>query len=217
MSSDQDPMLVVEKGIPSLRAISLEQQVCIIGASSATDVFIDNPFVSRMHAQIVVENDQYRVRDLDSRNGTFINGTRISGEGTRLRSGDRIELGEGQVVLKFQTRGTTLSLSTAPQKDAQALVVDEKSREVWVRGKELEAPLSRKEFDVLHFLYDRIGQACSKDEIAVAGWPERTNGDVGDHEIEQSIRRLRLRIEEDASQPQYIQTVRGYGYKLAVN
>lgn len=217
MSSDQDPMLVVEKGIPSLRAISLEQQVCIIGASSAADVFIDNPFVSRMHAQIVVENDQYRVRDLDSRNGTFINGTRISGEGTRLRSGDRIELGEGQVVLKFQTRGTTLSLSTAPQKDAQALVVDEKSREVWVRGKELEAPLSRKEFDVLHFLYDRIGQACSKDEIAVAGWPERTNGDVGDHEIEQSIRRLRLRIEEDASQPQYIQTVRGYGYKLAVN
>ena len=204
MSSDQDPMLVVEKGIPSLRAISLEQQVCIIGASSAADVFIDNPFVSRMHAQIVVENDQYRVRDLDSRNGTFINGTRISGEGTRLRSGDRIELGEGQVVLKCQTRGTTLSLSTAPQKDAQALVVDEKSREVWVRGKELEAPLSRKEFDVLHFLYDRIGQACSKDEIAVAGWPERTNGDVGDHEIEQSIRRLRLRIEEDASQPQYI-------------
>ena len=81
MSSDQDPMLVVEKGIPSLRAISLEQQVCIIGASSAADVFIDNPFVSRMHAQIVVENDQYRVRDLDSRNGTFINGTRISGEG----------------------------------------------------------------------------------------------------------------------------------------
>lgn len=165
MSSDQDPMLVVEKGIPSLRAISLEQQVCIIGASSAADVFIDNPFVSRMHAQIVVENDQYRVRDLDSRNGTFINGTRISGEGTRLRSGDRIELGEGQVVLKFQTRGTTLSLSTAPQKDAQALVVDEKSREVWVRGKELEAPLSRKEFDVLHFLYDRIGQPAAKTRL----------------------------------------------------
>lgn len=121
------------------------------------------------------------------------------------------------MVLKFQTRGTTLSLSTAPQKDGQALVVDEKSREVWVRGKELESPLSRKEFDVLHFLYDRMGQACSKDEIAVSGWPERTNGDVGDHEIEQSIRRLRLRIEEDASQPQYLQTVCGYGYKLAVN
>ena len=56
-----------------------------------------------------------------------------------------------------------------------------------------------------------LKRRSSKDEIAVAGWPERTNGDVGDHEIEQSIRRLRLRIEEDASQPQYIQMVRGTG------
>ena len=89
------------------------------------------------------------------------------------------------------------------------------AREVWVRGEMLETPLSRKEFDVIEFIYHKRGEACNKDEIATVGWPERNGGDVGDQEIEQSIRRLRLRIEADPSQPEHIITVRGFGYKLA--
>ena len=95
------------------------------------------------------------------------------------------------------------------------MVVDDKSREVWVDGVRLEPSLSRKEFDLLELLYRHRGQACSKDDIAKTGWPERETGDVGDPEIEQSIRRLRLRIEPDASSPKFVLTVRGYGYKLA--
>ncbi len=68
---------------------------------------------------------------------------------------------------------------------------------------------------MLDLLSQKRGEACSKDDIAVVGWPERNDGDVGDQEIEQSIRRLRLRIEPDPSQPRYIVTVRGFGYKLA--
>ena len=41
-------------------------------------------------------------------------------------------------------------------------------------------PLSSKEFDILNLLFRKKGEACNKDEIAVAGWPERTDGDVGD-------------------------------------
>jgi hypothetical protein len=43
--------------------------------------------------------------------------------------------------------------------------------------------------------------AVAHEEIAVAGWPERTGGEVGDQEIE-------------PSKPRYIINVRGYGYKL---
>jgi DNA-binding response OmpR family regulator len=93
--------------------------------------------------------------------------------------------------------------------------VDSGSREVWVQGQQLEPRLSRKEFDVLALLYRKAGQACSKDEIASHGWSDRTQGDVGDQEIEQCIRRVRLRVEPDPSSPVYILTVRGYGYKLA--
>ena len=106
-------------------------------------------------------------------------------------------------------------MTATPVDEPRDLVVDDKAREVWVYGEKLESPLSRKEFDVLNLLAHRRGQARSKDEIAAIGWPERDRGDVGDQEIEQSIRRLRLRIEPDASNPTFIVTVRGYGYKLA--
>ena len=215
MPNEPDTMLVVEEGIPGVRVIPLEQEVCMLGAAPSAEIFVDNPYISRMHAQIVREGDHHRIRDLDSKNGTFVNGEQINSAGHILRRGGRIELAEGQVLLRFQTRGTTVSFPAPSPAHNGDLVVDAKSREVWVRGDQLTSPLSRKEFDVLNLLYEKRGEACSKDEIATAGWPERTLGDVGDQEIEQSIRRIRLRIESDPSQPQYIIIVRGYGYKLA--
>ena len=98
---------------------------------------------------------------------------------------------------------------------AKDLVVESRSREVWVRGQKLVPPLSRKEFDILALLYTRRGEACSKDEIALHAWPERADGDVGDQDIEQYIRRLRLRLEPSPSRPQHIVTVRRFGYRLA--
>ena len=95
------------------------------------------------------------------------------------------------------------------------LLVNVRSREVWIKGSKLDPPLTRKEFDILSLLYERKGDACSKDEIAERGWPERTGGDVADQDIEQCVRRLRLRIEPDPSHPSYIVTLRGYGYKFS--
>ena len=83
-------------------------------------------------------------------------------------------------------------------------------------GAILAPPLSRKEFDVLNLLYQRRGEALSKDELAAAGWPERVDGDVADQDIEQCIRRLRLRVEPAPSRPTRILTIRGYGYKLTL-
>lgn len=214
MPSKPESMLVVERRIPGTRSFPLEQQICLIGASNGSDIFIDSPYISRMHAQITKEKEAFRIRDLDSKNGTFVNGSRLKEE-HRLRNGDRIELAEGQVVLRFLHRGTTITVSAIAAANGADMVVDDKSREVWVDGVRLEPSLSRKEFDLLELLYRHRGQACSKDDIAKTGWPERETGDVGDPEIEQSIRRLRLRIEPDASSPKFVLTVRGYGYKLA--
>ena len=215
MPEQSDIMLVVERGVPGVQAFPLDQDVSLLGASQSSDIFLDNPYVSRMHAQIIQEQDGWAIRDLDSKNGTFVNGVRLRDEGRLLESGDRIELAEGQVVLRFLKRGATVTMSSTAAKESGDLLVDSKTREVWVLGKKIETSLSRKEFDVLDLLNKRRGEACSKDEIAAVGWPERDTGDVGDQEIEQSIRRLRLRIEPDPSNPRFIITIRGYGYKLA--
>jgi two-component system response regulator RegX3 len=80
----------------------------------------------------------------------------------------------------------------------------------------LAPQLSRKEFDVLHALSAKAGEAVSRDDVAVAGWPERDLGDVGDAEITQLIKRVRERIESDPRRPRLLTTVRGFGYKLEI-
>lgn len=93
-------------------------------------------------------------------------------------------------------------------------MVDAKARHVYVEGQKLDPPVPRKEFDLLMLLDSKRGEAISRDEISIHVWPERTDGDVGNHEIEQCVRRVRVRIEQDPSNPRFLLTVRGFGYKL---
>ena len=74
--------------------------------------------------------------------------------------------------------------------------------------------MTRKEFDLVMLLDERRSEAVSRDDIAKQVWPERPDGDLGNHEIEQCVHRVRARMEEDPSKPVYVVTVRGFGYKL---
>ena len=213
MAEQPDAMLVVERGIEDVSVLPLDRDTCVLGKAPSADIVIDNPYVSRQHAQITWAEGNFSIRDVGSKNGTFINGDILAGKTRQLHSGDRVELGKGQVVVRFQEWGTTVTLPPTPQAASGDLVVDARSREVWLRGNKVEPPFSRKEFDVLNLLFRRRGEACSKDDIAATGWPEREEGDVGDQDIEQYIRRLRT--EPVPSHPQYILTVRGFGYRLS--
>lgn len=57
--------------------------------------------VSARHAAIVRRDDQWFVQDVGSRNGTFVNGRRITGE-TRLSDTDQIRLGEHGPLIEFR-------------------------------------------------------------------------------------------------------------------
>ena len=216
--AEDGALLMVEKGSEDASVLPLDRDENLIGKLPYADIAFNNPFVSRRHAQITSARGQYQINDLGSKNGTYINGVRLEEGPHLLVNGDRIELGRDQVVLRFQTWNTTLTLATAeifPQ--ANGIRVDHRSREVWVQDVLVEPRLSRKEFDVLELLHQRRGAVCSKDEIAGKAWSERSDGDVGDQEIEQCIRRLRLRVEPDPSLPRYILNIRGYGYKLSTD
>ena len=215
MADRQEAMLVVERGVDYSSVIPLDQPPYELGKSPTSTIFLDNPYISRRHSLISRRGDHYEIEDLGSKNGTSVNGRQVTGR-RRLSFGDHIELGRGQVVLRFQRLGSTLTLPPDGETPSEGLIVDGRSREVWVRGEKVEPSLSRKEFDVLTLLYIRRGEACGKDEIAARGWPERGMGDVADQDIEQYIRRLRLRIEPDPSRPRHIITVRGFGYRLSI-
>ncbi len=91
------------------------------------------------------------------------------------------------------------------------LILDLESRRVISRDQNIEVtPL---EFQLLQYLMQHAGTVLSKDDLLKNVWGyQDTTGDK--NLIEATIRRLRKKVEEDPSQPHYIQTVWGAGYRL---
>lgn len=184
-----------------------------IGRGMDNDLVIQSPFVSRRHAVLLSSPAGHAIQDLGSKNGTWVNGIRLGRAPLELTHQDLIVLGNTQVSLRFHATDETV---TAAQVDGCPLgvSVDLAGREVLVQGKRLAPPLTRKEFDILARLWERRGQACSRDDLAARGWAERPPGDVSDAEIDQYIRRLRHRLGDTGGNHRLILTLRGYGYKI---
>lgn len=91
----------------SLQEIQLpaSQQPFTLGRQAGVNLLIDHSSVSRLHAQIACVDGEYLLRDLGSRNGTFVNGKQ-PGSGTEhpLRHHDRVRFGDVQFRLELRPR-----------------------------------------------------------------------------------------------------------------
>lgn len=94
--------------------------------------------------------------------------------------------------------------------DAGALRIDTGSRRVWRDG--AEVTLSQKEFDLLTCLVRNRGMALSRDVLLERVWGYDFLGDS--RTVDVHIRWLREKVEPNPSKPDYIQTVRGVGYRF---
>ncbi|MCC6128502.1 MAG: SpoIIE family protein phosphatase [Acidobacteria bacterium] len=83
-----------------------------LGRSSGSDIHLADRTLSRLHARLELVNGQLLVRDLDSRNGTQVNGTRITAP-VPLKAGDTIVLGETRIEVSLAS-GTQVYLD-APE------------------------------------------------------------------------------------------------------
>lgn len=82
---------------------SLEGHVVSIGRDNEAQIQIMDQGVSRRHAEIFAVGEMYFIRDLGSRNGTYVNEERISEE--LLREGDRVRIGQTTLVFEDRTPG----------------------------------------------------------------------------------------------------------------
>jgi hypothetical protein len=80
-----------------LQEFDLPRGPTIIGRSLDCNLTIEDPLVSREHAQIIIDDEGARVEDLQSRNGVRVNGLLVRGP-TLLRDGDRVRLGTQDLV-----------------------------------------------------------------------------------------------------------------------
>jgi len=77
--------------------LELGEQAVTIGRSTEADVVIEDDRLSRRHCEIRQEEDQFYIQDLESKNGTYLNGERIESS-TRLLPGDRVRIGGTDIL-----------------------------------------------------------------------------------------------------------------------
>jgi pSer/pThr/pTyr-binding forkhead associated (FHA) protein len=94
-----------------LRALDSERVT--VGTLESNDVVVDADGVSRVHAVFERFGDTWCIRDLGSRNGTFVNGGRILGE-RALHSGDEILLGRLRLLFRSPARGKETAAVAEP-------------------------------------------------------------------------------------------------------
>jgi len=90
------------------------------------------------------------------------------------------------------------------------LEIDPVARRVVVRGEEVQ--LTVREYALLHFLARHPGQVFSRDQLMDAVWQFTFYTDTSTVTVH--VRRLRSKIEEDPSEPRWLQTVWGVGYRF---
>jgi DNA-binding response OmpR family regulator len=94
----------------------------------------------------------------------------------------------------------------------RGLMIDKTSRKVYVNQKEVS--LTTKEFDLLVFLATNPNRVYSKEDLFDKIWDMDSIGDIATVTVH--IRKIREKIEQDPSNPQYIETVWGAGYRFEI-
>ncbi len=100
--------------------------------------------------------------------------------------------------------------STERPLEFERLTIDPRTREVTVNGQPVM--LTAKEFDLLWFFASHTRQVFSRDQLLDQVWGYSFYGDPSTVTVH--VRRLREKIEPDAANPTFIQTVWGVGYKF---
>ena len=213
-SSLDRPLLIIHSDKMRENQWVLAKDSVVIGRGEDCDIVLPERQVSRRHIRIYREDDVYYVQDLESRNGTWVNGQQLKGT-HRLQDGDQISLALA-IRLQFIGSGATAPLPfEVPQSiSGGRLRLDPDARRVFVNDVELDPPLSPPQYRLLELLYASTGRICTRDKVVETVWPDVVGEGVSEQAIDALVRRLRDRLAEVDPHWQYIITVRGHGFRL---
>lgn len=97
----------ISRGAPYLKLINLRDSIGFkvnevyrlaekntIGRDKSNNICLETQYLSKSHAQIIKNNNEYYIQDMNSKNGTNVNHERISNSLYKLKNGDIVELGQ---------------------------------------------------------------------------------------------------------------------------
>ena len=211
---DQNPVLIAQQGPLEGQRWNITEEL-MIGRASECTIQIDDRQVSRFHAKVSPGQITIDLEDLGSKNGTFIQGKPINGI-VSLEDGEVFQIALVQ-KFAFYSTDATVPLEDMPAiglRRAQGLLLDKKSRRVWLGAKEMLPPLSVPQFRLLEILYEHPGLVVSREQMVDFVWGNEQSVGVSEQALDALIRRLRDRLTEIDHDHVYLVTVRGHGLRL---
>jgi DNA-binding winged helix-turn-helix (wHTH) protein len=206
---EEFPILVAQDGHLKGQRWPLSDTL-MVGRDPTCEIIVQDRQVSRFHARITPSPEGVMVEDLGSKNGTNHNGVEVAGP-VMLQDGDLLGIALAQQFL-FLTSDATMPLAEGLRNGR--LMMDQKSRRVWVNQQQVNPPLSAQQFKLLWMLYENHGQVLSRADLVTTVWGEEQMAGVSDQALDALIRRLRDRLAALDPSHQYIDTVRGHGVRL---
>ncbi|MDD2920917.1 MAG: winged helix-turn-helix domain-containing protein [Anaerolineales bacterium] len=207
---EEYPILIAQDGPLKGQRWSLSRTL-MVGRDPTCEINVQDRQVSRFHARITPTAEGVTIEDLGSKNGTNHNGVEIVAP-VMLQDGDLLGIALAQQFL-FITSDATMPLVENGSRPGR-LLMDQKSRQVWVNQQQVTPPLSAQQFKLLWMLYENQSQVISRADLVAAVWGEEQTAGVSDQALDALIRRLRDRIAAFDPSRQYIDTVRGHGVRL---
>jgi two-component system alkaline phosphatase synthesis response regulator PhoP len=115
-----------------------------------------------------------------------------------------------KAILRRTAKKSPETLADSEVINTGGLIIDPQRFEVYLEGEKLD--LTRKEFELIRYLAKSPGRVLTRDYLLENIWGYEYRGDT--RTVDVHIRHLRQKIESDPANPQYIETVRGIGYKF---
>jgi pSer/pThr/pTyr-binding forkhead associated (FHA) protein len=209
----ENPILVIQDENQPARHWTLTIPNVVMGRGEECDITLNDRQVSRQHIRIYRQEQQYFVEDLNSKNGTWVNGVQLKGM-RPLYDGDEIHVALSVRVRFIGSDATSPLLTNPPPFKSGRLRLEPEARKVYVMGQELDPPLSLPQYRLLEMLYVNSGRICTRDSVIETVWPEANGEGVSEQAIDALVRRLRDRLGELDNNFNFIVTVRGHGFRL---
>ena len=190
---------------------SLGAEVSTLGRDQSVEICVPLSAISRTHAAIERTPHGYAIRDLDSRNGSFLNGVRLADTAVPLRDGDEIVLAGVETFRFVDPMGTPAAPAIGR---LTGVWIDPDTRTVWVDGQRLEPPLSGRQQVLLELLDANLGAMVPRSEIIDIVWADVAADGVSAEAVDALIKRLRARLRPLEVHDDYLEVRRGRGVRL---
>ncbi len=209
------PVLIIHEGEKAGTRWTVREDELVIGRGGECDLVLPERQVSREHIRIYRGTDNsYYLEDLDSKNGTWVNGKQVKAATVPLRDGDEIQIALAVKITFVGSEATAPLMVDELPGVLGRLQLNRDSRRVFIDRVEVDPPLSLPQYRLLELLYDGAGAVRTRDEVIEAVWPDAVGEGVSEQAIDALVRRLRDRLAEVDPAHQYIVTVRGHGFRL---